>query len=493
MVHIPRKIHGVTIKPAKPNVSSSIPKELAGKNVTVTKISKGINILANPYAIKSNKPNGKQVQIKPILPKQLQQRPSPSFPHLVKKPIAVQNKTSVNPLSLIKKINSQVVINKVPSTTKILKNALKIQSPATINNLPPSITVTRTAGGQKRVAPVNVTNVVRKKQKINNIPKTIGEVLTVDLDDDEVSSSSTASPQWYLRPEEQDKTTKIEEENNKEPEPSKSSQTMIEITIEDSPAKPKDKRTCEVGAEHTVTIDDSPVKMAAEKSSASGSDGEAKTVVKVPQSKKKLEYPKEAEVINDIVEIEISPIMVEDPTIPVQELQEMNTAKPDPLKEDDNIIEIEESPLKVQGHGTSTPKKNHPQPKLAVPESIKELQGEPDDLGEFHPVYQSFIRLCFQLENSDDMKKIVEKKIKTYYRQVPKEYTESEEFTDMVASKVLAMKAGPEKMYLYIKDIVDELNLQRKMAKSQVLSNINEKKSGGKFTFKTIFYCVQTH
>ncbi|XP_048006138.1 death domain-associated protein 6-like [Leguminivora glycinivorella] len=35
----------------------------------------------------------------------------------------------------------------------------------------------------------------------------------------------------------------------------------------------------------------------------------------------------------------------------------------------------------------------------------------------------------------------------------------------MVSSKITAMEAAPEKMYLYIKDIVDELNLQRKYMK----------------------------
>ncbi|XP_028157297.1 calponin homology domain-containing protein DDB_G0272472-like isoform X1 [Ostrinia furnacalis] len=471
MVHIPRKIHGVTIKPAKKSVPC-VPKELAGKNVTVTKIAK-VNVIPNPYALK-HKVNGKPNQLKHVATV------------VSKKPVAqtVQNKP-INPLSLMKNINSQVVVNKIPAPTiqrsQVLKNPIRIQSPRSINNLPPSITVTRTTGVPKRTAPSSVTSAGRKKQKLNKPKTTQQEVLTVELDDDDVSA--TSSPQWYLRPEEQ--TSILEQENNKEPEPKAASSNLVEITIEDSPVKPPHiMRTHQIGAELPVTIDDSPVKVVVEKNTASGSDNEVTVQNKVPHSKKKLEYPKESQSANEPIEIEIPGVSVIEPT-----KESESSSKPDKPSANVNkpiveniIIEIEESPLKVDhGQATSTPKKNHKKPQLEVPESLKQLKDDEheqvDELSEFHPVYRSFIKLCFQLENSEDMKKIVEKKIKTYYRQVPKEYTESEEFTDMVAGKILSMKASPEKMYLYIKDIVDELNLQRKMAKSQVLATITEKKA----------------
>ncbi|CAH0405843.1 unnamed protein product [Chilo suppressalis] len=482
MVHIPNKIHGVTIKPTRPNPVAT-PKVLSGKNITVTKINSK-NIVSNPYA--ANKLNGKTLKrptssfIQPT--KQLVQVKPSVNPMIPIRPVShaliqnrqlnkslIQNKPSVNPLHIIKKINSQVVINKVASGSRSLKTPIKINSPKTINNLPPSITVTRTSGSMKRAGTNVNINTLRKKHKINEVVKpVVNEVLTVDLDDDE-SSSSTASPQWYLKPEEQS-TVSAEEINNKEPE----KPLYVEITIEDSPVKPPNKKTCEIGAELAVTIDDSPIKTVTNKNADHGSDTEDNPITKDKHSKKKLEYPQEDESVSKTIEIEISPCM-----------QNVMNAESDIKKNEiiDTIIEIEESPLKVQGQGTSTPKKDHKRSNFSTVIPVLELR-EDDELSEFHPVYQNFIKLCFQLENSDDMKKIVEKKIKTYYRQVPKNYTESEEFIDMVSSKIVAMKAGPEKMYLYIKDIVDELNLQRKMAKSQVLSDIAAKNSDSdKFVF----------
>lgn len=45
----------------------------------------------------------------------------------------------------------------------------------------------------------------------------------------------------------------------------------------------------------------------------------------------------------------------------------------------------------------------------------------------------------------------------------------------MVLSKVSAMQAAPDKMYVYIKDVVDELNLQRKLAKQMPIQDAKPK------------------
>lgn len=458
MVLIPNKLPGVTIKPAKTNKSPV--QKLVGKGVTVTKVVKPINIPATTIKKTNGRPS--PIPIKKNPPKNF-------IKNVLSKPIPIASSSTLNPISLMKKLtNSQVVINKVPSTSKIYyPNLIKVQTPIKINKMAP-ITITKTQGSIKRPATTIVSN-VRKKSKTNpKIPS--GEVLTVELDDDDVTPSPIAGPQWYLRPEDQKETENIEEKNNAEP----AAPNFIEITIEDSPVKPKkhNKQTGEVGVELAITIEDSPAKSVAVQENTS--DNETIENNKEPHSKKKLEYPKKTDInMESSIEIEVEPME-----------GFYHKANSDSKKIETNlnehIIEVADSPLKIVQTSQSTPtKKEEENPRFHIKDASSLIETPPAVTNsEFHPVYQSFIDLCFKLEDSDDMKKIVEKKIKAYYKQVPKVYAESEDFIDMVSSKVLAMKASPEKMYLYIKDIVDELNLQRKMAKSQILTK--EAKSAGK-------------
>lgn len=523
MVHIPNNLTGVTIKPTKTKINPvSLAKATIGKSLTVTRVpssgsnklpSSGSNKLSNPFARK-NLQNGNSIGRKQTV--QIAQSViNPALKILpVKKiqraPAGTGTKTPVRTARLIPVGSNK--LQPLPSTL-------------IPGSLPPGITVKRTSQLQsvpKRNIKPNPVNIQKKKANHTARKRASGEMVCVDLDDDDAASNSMG-PQWYLRPEELDKkneklaespkksidsektsekepyinekeitekekeSTDLEKENNKEPEMPK----YIEITIEDSPAKPqpKSKRTCEV-ADQAITIDDSPVKAASEKPApTSGSDEEA-TTSKEKHSKKKLEYPKTAKEPKTVeIEIELTPME----SANVQNNYITNSQNDVAEME---VVEVEESPIKpAETFHTSTPKKkpllkpqtvkmnslisvnvlksksklnksrhdNQPNPQL----KSNQNKTVPPTPGEFHPVYQSFIDLCFRLEDSEDMSKIVEKKIKAYYREVPKDYTESEMFTDMVSSKINAMKAGPEKMYLYIKDVVDELNLQRKIAKSQ--------------------------
>lgn len=479
MVCIPRKLHDVTIKPARSS-PTSLPKGLIGKGITVRKVSSG-----KPQTFNKNKINGK--------PPTQQLKPKITFnPYTDRvKPVPIVNKPSNSNVTIVKP--GDFVKNFVPRPNfPLLKAPIRIQNPKTFS-LPPSITVKKTVSNRSIV----LLNVKGKTEENQNVD--VGnDVMTVELDDDEVPAQ-TGSPQWYLRPEDGEveeaaENPEFEDENNKEPETT----NLIEITIEDSPIKPvQNKRTHEVGAELAITIDDSPVKAVADKINRTDSvtdNEEDASGTNVPQSKKKLEYPKEIE-DRRTVEIEIGPVVVSesnvcsvsdksnDPvyTTPENKAEPENKVGPENKKESENIKEPEN--------------KNEPENKkeLDAPAPLPPPKEERIVLvirkpSEFHPVYQSFINLCFQLENSEDMKKIVEKKIKGYYRQVPKEYTESEEFIDMVSSKIIAMKASPEKMFLYIKDIVDELNLQRKLAKSQPV--VEHKKEGKYFGLYVINFSL---
>lgn len=460
MVHIPTNLSSVTITPASSKATGMHKGAVRKADVTVSKLS------VNPLA-KSLKTFGK-VMPNALKSKAALQNPIPIRKSAaIQKPIQILNKPvgNVNAANILKKLNAQAVdVSRVQPGQKVL-NPIKLNSAQAISTLPPGITITRAPGSGNR--PVRPPKRVVSTQMRNNMPvkkpkfykvKTFSDVLTVELDDDDNSESTNVSPQWYLRPEEitKNETSSLEVENNKEPEPS----NFIEITIEDSPLKPKSVETCQAEDIQSFTIDDSPIKATNTKTNdENGSDEDTSTPTKTPHSKKKLEYPKDND-IKDTIEIELEPMT------DTNDHSDFQSAIINFDVQKDIIVEIEESPVKVPNIQPGTPKKEEPK------QPVKFAQEKPQEnivtSDEFHPVYQTFIDLCFKLENSEDMKKIVEKKIKTYYRQVPKEYTESEEFIDLVSGKILAMKAGPEKMYLYIKDIVDELNLQRKMAKIHV-------------------------
>ncbi|XP_035430580.2 daxx-like protein [Spodoptera frugiperda] len=401
----------VVLKPATP---------LAKKKTTITRVP---NMITNPFANK-NKPNGIPVQT--MISKSI----------FLPKTVKIQN-AQPNKMTLFKQ-NPIKIANIAPA---VLNNIHQQSKPI---NLPPSITVKRTPKpAHKPVIYMKCNRNITNTKPINVVP-------TVELDDDEGSASkpATPGPAWYLRPEEQEAST-LEEENNKEPEGPK----MIEITIDDSPIKPvTNKRAAEIGTELAITIDDSPIKAVTDKNGSLSGSEEESTIPKSPNSRKRLEYPKEEDESRKTVEIEIE--------IPAAEVLELNKKGVD---EDGNDDITEVSVV------TETSKKDDSS-KVSNESGSREKTGEEPSTGvqgEFHPVYQNFIDVCFQLEDSEDMNKIVEKKIKGYYRQVPKDYTESEEFIDMVRSKVVAMKASPEKMYLFIKDVVDELNMERKRAKAQ--------------------------
>lgn len=503
MVHIPNELPGITIKPASIKVS---PLTSIGEGVTVTKVySRAGSKVANPFANK-NRLNGKpRIPSKPVIQPSHLNRILPASNLAVKIAPSIkkigQTTPSLGPLKIAK---------------GLLKSSLTLPKPLQ-SRLPPGITIKRTnkttiKHGERKL-PAEKLQGQRPKCYSGSKSSKPPEMVCVDLDDDDIPAST--GPQWYLRPEDREdndsienttdleeadetktstkeentvkETSDMEKQNNKESEPQ-----YVEIVIEDSPSKPqKSQRRCKRD-ESAITIEDSPAKSAVDKPApSSSSDNETATTEKDKQSKKKLEYPKSAKTM----EIEIDFSQVADSVNPNVDINI------DTHNADTEIVEIEESPLKpLESENTSTPKKKkpNPQPQLkfnvtkTTPVKSQPISSQsktvtsPSEPGEFHPTYQSFINLCFQFENSADMNTIVEKKIKAYYRQVPKEYTESEAFVDIVASKISAMKAAPDKMYLYIKDVVDELNMQRKVAKSQppILDVVNEGElvEGSKYT-----------
>ncbi|XP_039765595.1 uncharacterized protein MG328 [Pararge aegeria] len=451
MVVIPKKLHGITIKPSKPvppiNVGGLAKPVLIKQRATAIDQRRLVSTTTIPFL--------KRVQntIETVTP-----------------PI-LQNQLSINPVSLVKSLHRrQVVVKKVPKLDQKVKKVSNVKIGSTqkkeskCNPLPSSLTITPVNNRDIKIQSLENagTSGLHNKLRIVPLKKNLsGELTTVELDDEDTYETGTASPQWYLRPEDQakhvqsegkdndkasmevDSVPSMEDKNNKEPDITK----YVEITIEDSPLKPVNSKHPDIGKELTITIEDSPVKPVSKPTRKNESDNEINEVVEDKQSKKKLDYPKVSKNSqeNHVVEIEID------------------------LFDTSSLAESENKsvPALPQHKCTTETEKSHEPTGEDKVTKGKEIVSEDD---EFHPTYQKFIQMCFQLENTEDMKKIVEKKIKAYYRQCPKEYVESEEFIDMVSSKIVTMKASPEKMYLYIKDIVDELNLQRKITKSLVSS-----------------------
>ncbi|CAG4924499.1 unnamed protein product [Colias eurytheme] len=412
MVRIPNpyaKLPGLTIKPSK---------KAPAKSQGINKINKNASINL-PQLVNSNV------------------RETVRIPSNMKCLLAKKQGLSCIPIKMCKPIRpANATTNVANKATISNKTKIKgiIPGRVLLNNLPPSITIKRTNDSPT----MNISQLCKQK-KMKTKKHSPQVIQTVEIDDEDVPVASTSVPQWYKRPEEEDdgvslktdtsleKVESLEEQNNKEPEPNR----YIEITIEDSPIKPaQSKHTGE--ASNAITIEDSPVKAIVNKDENNPTLNSKQD----KNSKKKLDYPHEIPIENNgMVEIEIQP-MEENDVIKINHEYRANKTKPSNLND---------------------------QRKTETRETDNSMQDK-----EFNRTYQKFIDTCFRIENSDDMKKIVEKKIKAYYRQCSKEFVDSEEFTDLVSGKILAIEASPDKMYLYIKDVVDELNMQRKMTRANI-------------------------
>ncbi|CAK1548362.1 unnamed protein product [Leptosia nina] len=345
---------------------------------------------------------------------------------------------------LLMSCRKSVIVKKVPSNPSNLPVLNKSSGSKLLKNLPPSITIKRTSNSLHN-------NVIPplKKIRIEKRPVKTGPIVEIDI---EPSETTQTLPLWYKRPEEQDldSSTKLEpcklqphtikQQNNTEPS------KFIEIVIEDSPVKPQPSFQ-----DKFITIDDSPVKAS---ESASNKEVDKK-------SKKMLAYPNVKVAQDGMIEIEIDSI---DPIVPCQDEKNAvaKTGKPSSQnqKKEDTVAVIEKDAVTPQDNKKSEDITND------MVHQSKE---------EFNAIYQKFIETCFRIENSSDMQKIVANKIKPYYKQCPPEYVNSEEFQDLVSAKTMAIENTPTHMYYYIRNVVDELKTQKKMAKAALVKN-NENK-----------------
>lgn len=497
MVHIPKSL---------PGLSSNIRKKIP-LNGNIGNKSKSKNILPNPFSPLNrvqNLTSGKYLKVLPV---------SNLFKAAITNTLT-SNKKGTVPITHNIIVKNSHLVRKCPHPQK------EVKTPC-LNKLPPGITVTRTKKtghvDRKRSMPQNMpATVIMKKPKLQNKAlHRVGAVLTVEVDKDVITTSvpTVSRPEWYVKPEDYRKAEEIEKQNNKEPDPIK----YVEVTIEDSPVKALlDKRIHGMGIETPILIEDSPGKPnIKDKSDGNCTDNEddkasndiCRKNVKTPHSKKRLNYPKD-----DIVENVSVPKGEEDrasnDTCCKNNKTPHSKKRLDHLKDDIvKKVSVPKGNDKINENNDIIKEKNATITQETVPVDNETIVLEDDEIpqvvqkeitnkalstieiedspikcpndtkknyymldavtGEFHPLYQRFIDLCFKLENSEDMNKIVEKKLKAYYRQVPKSYVESEGFIEMVSSKITAMEVTPERMYLHIKDIVDELNFQRKNSKSQ--------------------------
>lgn len=490
-------VNAIVNKPS----SSSILKQVGGNKVKKLNVPPGVQGMSRKLPIKISKPPLNNTKLPPEIT--IKRTILPSKPNLKSKINGKDNLYKVVHMS-----NSGAIVsrpgNKIVTLTEVPTVELDDDEPAT------------SLGPQWYLRP----EVAKKTQ--DTLADTLANPLVESPNHKKTNiEHENSAKKTKKRCVENSQELALEKQNNKEPDES----NYIEITIEDSPAKAAPTtKGFQVGAELAITIEDSPVRKKTSKTDQHPkSDDEEHCMSKNYQSKKKLQYPSSVEALQ-VVEIEFEPLPPQDtasgekneteleipsteqianskknsaflkkPSSSNKDTELTNPEKSTDLSTTENkiknpiadvesidIVEIEESPIKPADVKTATPNKNTTTSKLALKPAYKMEQPieimdvDEKELHEFQPIYRDFIKLCFHLENSQDMKTIVEKKIKAYYRQVPKEYTDSETFTDMLTGKIMAMKAGPEKMYLYIKDVVDELNLQRKLAKAQPAKENNE-------------------
>ncbi|XP_013166912.1 PREDICTED: uncharacterized protein LOC106117249 isoform X2 [Papilio xuthus] len=475
MVHIPSKIRDVTINPVSCH-NNKLSRKLLSRAPNQIPI---ITMSRTNVNARQNKPNGRCLQ--KITPQSLSRN------LMTDKPLHSENRLNSYPI--------KVIPFKQPKVGHCNSGGQRPRgqgiSPKLISSLPPSITVTKTHGGSS--SPIGMLkNKIRVNkdlannifgQSINNINpfSCLGEIPTVELDDDENTSSvDNSSPaQWYMRPEEQVEKNELEDENNSEPK----AKDMIEITIEDSPVKPCPLEQAKNDS-LSITIEDSPIKVINKSSNKAdiGSDSEQVTPMS-PNSKKKLEYPEAETSIKVSMEIDNENVIESEPK-EIEDRDVIELADATKTKDKDGEINVDEtvtSSADMEVNDTTqkdvSPKKDN------LVENSNEVENKSNNKdtmhvsnessGEFHSIFQEFMDLCLEIDKSEDMKTIIEKRIKTYSRQVPKEFVESELFLDMVSTKITLIKSESFKIYLHIKDIVDELKLHRTRKKTTPLLNEN--------------------
>ncbi|PNF34635.1 hypothetical protein B7P43_G05864 [Cryptotermes secundus] len=75
-------------------------------------------------------------------------------------------------------------------------------------------------------------------------------------------------------------------------------------------------------------------------------------------------------------------------------------------------------------------------------------------------IFDEFLKLCRQNNESPEMEKILHK-AHSYYIKAKPDYTSSQEFENLVRCKMSDIKKRPCSIYVYIKDVVDEIKVRR--------------------------------
>ncbi|XP_049789434.1 death domain-associated protein 6-like [Schistocerca nitens] len=75
---------------------------------------------------------------------------------------------------------------------------------------------------------------------------------------------------------------------------------------------------------------------------------------------------------------------------------------------------------------------------------------------------EMFIMKCLKYDKSADMCKIIDAKVKKYYHACNAAYTSSETFKKLLQTRMELIDKDPKNLYVYIKEVVDELKLRGK-------------------------------
>uniref|UniRef100_A0A1A9W3Y2 Daxx histone-binding domain-containing protein n=1 Tax=Glossina brevipalpis TaxID=37001 RepID=A0A1A9W3Y2_9MUSC len=78
------------------------------------------------------------------------------------------------------------------------------------------------------------------------------------------------------------------------------------------------------------------------------------------------------------------------------------------------------------------------------------------------PEYEELIKLCRQIEPSDDMEKLIKTKLIKYYYEVHPDFVKSKSFRKSIRRVIEAIRTEPDLVYYNLKTIVEELKIRRK-------------------------------
>lgn len=93
-------------------------------------------------------------------------------------------------------------------------------------------------------------------------------------------------------------------------------------------------------------------------------------------------------------------------------------------------------------------------------ENIK-TASETSELNNLQPEYAELLKVCREMEPSEDMEKLINTKLLKYYNEVPPDFVRSKSFCKNVLKAIAMIRTQPDLVYYNLRFILDELKVRR--------------------------------